>query len=195
MNTIHTSSSFMCFWIKFGLCSIYFLGGFLLKVPMIYVELLPYIQLICQMRCQKIWYLYIQYALSESSMIWICHRRCHKIGKFDSEGNHPSMDFAHITFFVSIETTNGWYRIAPILELELFSHHFFFIDASNICSFCLFLMVVFLLGLRFIDLALFFVDLVRSVSLVAPLIWLSCFGCLGFLNRDHVLSQRFCQIS
>ena len=77
------------FRIKFGLCSYYFFL-FLLKLPMIDIALLPYKQLICHMRCQKIWYLDIQQASSESNMIWICLRHCHKIGKFIWERSHPS---------------------------------------------------------------------------------------------------------
>ena len=63
---------------------------FLLKLPMIDIALLPYKQLICHMRCQKIWYLDIQHELSETSMIWICHRHCHKIGKLECTGSYPS---------------------------------------------------------------------------------------------------------
>ena len=54
---------------------------FLLKLPMIDIELLP-----TNMRhaiYQKILNLNIQHALSETSMIWICHRHCHKIGKLE----------------------------------------------------------------------------------------------------------------
>ena len=48
---------------------------------MIDIELLP-----TNMRhaiYQKILNLDIQHALSETSMIWICHRHCHKIGKLE----------------------------------------------------------------------------------------------------------------
>ena len=56
---------------------------FLLKLPMIDIELLPYIQLIFHMLCKKILYLDIQHALSEISMIWIRHRHCLKIEIFE----------------------------------------------------------------------------------------------------------------
>ena len=54
---------------------------FLLKLLMIDKELLNYIQIICHMSFHKIGYLDIQHALSESHIIWICHRLCQEIGE------------------------------------------------------------------------------------------------------------------
>ena len=69
LNTIHTSSRFMRFqnkiWIVFTLLFFWFL----LKLPIVDRELLSYIHLICQK--------------SRYMDIWMCHRCCHKIGKFE----------------------------------------------------------------------------------------------------------------
>ena len=54
---------------------------FLLKLPMIDMELLAFVQKTEKMiSCS---YLDILHALSESSMIRICHRCCHKIEIFE----------------------------------------------------------------------------------------------------------------
>ena len=72
------------FRIKFGLCSHYF---FLVSIETTNDW---YIQLIFHMLCKKILYFDIQHALSEISMIWICHRHCLKIELFEWAGTHPS---------------------------------------------------------------------------------------------------------
>ena len=76
LNTIHTSSRFMRFqnkiWIVFTLLFFWFL----LKLPIVDRELLSYIHLICQK--------------SRYMDIWICHRCCHKIGKFEIKESHSS---------------------------------------------------------------------------------------------------------
>ena len=46
---------------------------------MIHIELPHYIQMICHMSFHKIGYLDIQHALSESRIIWMCHRLCQEI--------------------------------------------------------------------------------------------------------------------
>ena len=58
---------------------------FLLKPPLIDIVLLSYIQLSHEF--SKNW---IQHALSESHIIWICHRLCQEIGKLEWEGSHSS---------------------------------------------------------------------------------------------------------
>ena len=76
LNTIHTSSRFMRFqnkiWIVFALLFFWFL----LKLPIVDRELLSYIHLICQK--------------SRYMDIWMCHRCCHKIGKFEIKESHLS---------------------------------------------------------------------------------------------------------
>ena len=76
MYTIHTSIWFICFqnkiWIVFTLLFFWFL----LKLPIVDRELLSYIHLICQK--------------SRYMDIWMCHRCCHKIGKFEIKESHSS---------------------------------------------------------------------------------------------------------
>ena len=91
-------------------------------------ENLILIYTICIVR--KLYDLDMSQTLSQNRKIWV--RRESPIHGF----------FSHYFFFVSFETTNDWYRIAHLFQLELFSHHFFFYWCINICSFCIFLMVV-----------------------------------------------------
>ena len=71
-------------FLSFGLCSHYF---FLVSIETTNDW---YIQLIFHMLCKKMLYFDIQHALSEISMIWICHRHCLKIELFEWAGTHPS---------------------------------------------------------------------------------------------------------
>ena len=115
----------MCFhnqiWIVFTL----FLSWFLLKLPMIDKELLPYVHLICHTHCQKIgkfeWagshpfkQIYSKLCKTRNQKKWIVI----PIGNKKNNLNtlpvgicvlELDLDCVHVTFFlVSVETTNDW---------------------------------------------------------------------------------------